>query len=139
MRKENNRRGEFVDVEVVDGQQRITTLGLLLKALAKNELKYSEEIESLLVKGDDLSLLLLQTNHDITNVFADYLRQGKLPKKDIVRTAADVNLVNAISECEHFVAVASSVNISAVSGDPGAGFVRSADVAGQGPNRGKLT
>jgi uncharacterized protein with ParB-like and HNH nuclease domain len=61
---------EYVGVEVVDGQQRLTTLIILLKALAKalrkSDDKYAGEIDSLLVKGDDLSLLLLQTNHDFT-------------------------------------------------------------------------
>ncbi len=98
---------EYVDVEVVDGQQRLTTIALLLKALAKTLVKsapkYAEEIQSLLVKGDDLCLLLLQTNHDTSYIFADYLRHGKAPKDGSARTAADENLVKAISECEEFV------------------------------------
>jgi uncharacterized protein with ParB-like and HNH nuclease domain len=73
---------EYIDVEVVDGQQRITTLAILLKAiargLAKSENKYKEEIESVLVKGDDLSLLLLRLTMTqvmcslITSVMARY-------------------------------------------------------------------
>jgi uncharacterized protein with ParB-like and HNH nuclease domain len=62
---------QFVEIDVVDGQQRLTTLTILLKAISKalnrsdkTEEKRADEIESLLVKGDDLSLLLLQTNHD---------------------------------------------------------------------------
>jgi hypothetical protein len=98
---------EYVDIEVVDGQQRLTTLTILLravaKALSKAETKYSQEIQSLLVKGDDLSLLLLQTNHDMSNVFIDYFRKGKLHQKESAQTAADVNLVEAIAECEAFV------------------------------------
>ncbi len=56
---------EFVDIEVVDGQQRLTTLTILLKAISTRwrtaDPKHADEIDSLLVKGDDLSLLLLQT------------------------------------------------------------------------------
>jgi hypothetical protein len=98
---------EYVGIEVVDGQQRLTTLTVLLKSLAKalseSESKYSKEIESLLVKGDDLSLLLLQTNHDTSHIFVDYLRHGKVPKEGIAMTTADRNLVDAIAECEAFV------------------------------------
>ena len=97
---------EYVDVEIVDGQQRLTTLIVLLKALAKalknNDGKYAAEIESLLVKGDDLSLLLLQTNHDSTHTFIDYLRHGTVPGGQAT-TAADQNVADAISECEEFV------------------------------------
>lgn len=97
---------EYVDVEVVDGQQRLTTLIILLKALAKalkgSGEKYSGEIDSLLVKGDDLSLLLLQTNHDSTHAFIDYLRYGTVPS-DKATTAADQNIAAAIAECEEFV------------------------------------
>jgi uncharacterized protein with ParB-like and HNH nuclease domain len=51
---------EFLEIEVVDGQQRLTTLTILLKALSKqmkaDDARRSEEIDSLLVKGDDLAL-----------------------------------------------------------------------------------
>ena len=97
---------EYVGVEVVDGQQRLTTLIILLKALAKalrkSDDKYAGEIDSLLVKGDDLSLLLLQTNHDFTHTFIDYLRYGTIPT-DKATTAADQNIAEAIAECEEFV------------------------------------
>jgi uncharacterized protein with ParB-like and HNH nuclease domain len=98
---------EFIDIEVVDGQQRLTTLTILLKAISKGisevEPKRAEEIESLLVKGDDLSLLLLQTNHDSSHIFIDYLRDGTLPGSKPLLTSADHNLVKAIAECEAFV------------------------------------
>src|SRR5439155_8938812 len=46
---------EFFEIEVVDGQQRLTTLTILLKALSKQmkdkEPRRAEEIDSLLVKG----------------------------------------------------------------------------------------
>lgn len=101
---------EFTEIEVVDGQQRLTTLTILLKAISKalnradkNEAKIAKEIDELLVKHDELSLLLLQTNHDSTHIFTDYLRNGVNPTDDRIQTAADQNLVAAIRECEGFV------------------------------------
>jgi len=101
---------QFVEIDVVDGQQRLTTLAILLKAISKalnrsdkTEAKRAEEIDSLLVKGDDLSLLLLQTNHDTSHVFIDYLREGTAPGGNGAATAADQNLSEAIAECEEFV------------------------------------
>jgi hypothetical protein len=72
-------------IEVVDGQQRLTTLAILLKAVrkgmdpeaSKDEAKYAAEIDELLVKGDELSLLLL--NHAPKHTFTDYLRDGVVP------------------------------------------------------------
>ena len=97
-------------VEIVDGQQRITTLILLLKAIGKT-LDSSDQIENivkleikdLLVKLDQASLLLLQTNHDTSGYFADYLRDGIHPMPNTATTLADRELLKAIDECNHFV------------------------------------
>ena len=98
----------FYEVEVVDGQQRLTTLAMLLKAISKvlraNDPKHADEIDSLLVKGDDLSLLLLQTNHDTSQIFVDYLRDGTIPSEKPIKTAADYNLIAGVRDCEQFVA-----------------------------------
>ncbi len=95
---------QFVEIDVVDGQQRLTTLAILLKAISKalnrsdkTEAKRAEEIDALLVKGDDLSLLLLQTNHDSSHVFVDYLREGTAPGDNVAATAVDQNLSEAIA------------------------------------------
>ncbi|MCK1339958.1 DUF262 domain-containing protein [Bradyrhizobium sp. 38] len=99
---------EFTAVEVVDGQQRLTTFVILLKAIEKalgtggDENKIKQELHELLVKSDDHSLALLQTNHDSTHVFVDYIREGII-RKDAGETAADKNLIDAASECESFV------------------------------------
>jgi hypothetical protein len=97
---------EFLEIEIVDGQQRLTTLTILLKALSKKmkvgDPRWAKEIDSLLVKGDDLALLV--TNHDVNHIFADYLREGDIPNTKSVRISADENIVNAIVECEEFVA-----------------------------------
>jgi hypothetical protein len=100
---------EFTTVEIVDGQQRITTLVILLKAIEKaldandrSELRIKREISELLVKDDEHSLVLLQTNHDSSNVFPNYIRKGNV-NRDQANTAADMNVVDATVECEAFV------------------------------------
>ena len=100
---------EYVSVDLVDGQQRITTLIILLKAIEqaldeddKAQARIKEEIAGLLVKTDDYSLLLLQTNHDSSNVFADYIRSGGYaPDSDA--TESERNLIDACIECQGFV------------------------------------
>lgn len=101
---------EFGVVELVDGQQRITTLVILIKAIEKalnvadqTEGKVREDLRRLLVKGDDHNLVLLQTNHDSSDVFASYVKDGVI-RRDAVVTAADENVVNAAVESEAFVA-----------------------------------
>jgi hypothetical protein len=100
---------EYQAVDVVDGQQRLTTLIILMKAIEKAldtkesaEGKIKREIGELLVKGDEHSLVLLQTNHDSSSVFIDYIRQGKI-HEGAPKTAADKNLIDAERECESFV------------------------------------
>lgn len=107
---------EFNVVDLVDGQQRITTLVVLLKAIEKAldprdsaEEKLLNDLRHLLVKGDDHSLVLLQTNHDSSDVFADYVRHGVI-RRDATVTAADANVIDAALECEAFVAKWQSTN-----------------------------
>ena len=97
-------------IEVVDGQQRITTLVLLLKAIFKaldpsdvNEARIRTDIHETLVKPDNASLLLLQTNHDTSRYFEDYITQGKHPAPRTANTLADRHLLTAIRNCETFV------------------------------------
>lgn len=101
---------EFNVVELVDGQQRLTTLVILFKAIEKAFDDDQEagrnirnDLRRMLVKGDDHNLVLLQTNHDSSDVFASYIRNGKI-RKDSAVTAADANVINAAEECEAFVA-----------------------------------
>lgn len=100
---------EFGVIDLVDGQQRVTTLVILLKAIEKAlgdgdkaEAKIKGELADLLVKGDEHNLVLLQTNHDSSDVFTTYVRTGVIKRKAVV-TAADDNLVEAADECEAFV------------------------------------
>ena len=94
-------------IDIVDGQQRLTTLVLLLKAIER-KLECSQpddarDLQRLLVKGDDLTLILLQTNHDSSNYCANYLRYGEAPVVSDAQTLADKALLNAIHECKSFV------------------------------------
>ena len=99
---------QFIDI--VDGQQRITTLILLLKAIAvaientdTADERVSEELNSSLVKDDKATLLLLQTNHDSSDYFANYLIHGTHPSSRSAKTVADQELLAAMEECEQFV------------------------------------
>ena len=101
---------EYQHIDVVDGQQRITTLIILYKAISKeldktddNEKKLKEELEETLVKRDETSVLLLQTNHDISNHFVNYIRNGVYDRPTQATTTADHNLLEAIDDCENFV------------------------------------
>lgn len=107
----------YEDVAVVDGQQRLTTLIVLLKTV---ELKLSSlapgadpeddtaaraatELRSLLVKQGKAREVLLQTNHDNSLLFRRFLQTGEPPKDEELQTAADENLRNACRECAAFV------------------------------------
>jgi hypothetical protein len=101
---------QFTQIEVVDGQQRLTTIAILLKAISKDldrkdsvQSRLAVDLEELLVKRDKTSPLLIQTNQDLSNHFSDYMRTGAHPAATEATTAADRNLLEAIAECETFV------------------------------------
>ena len=93
----------FAEVEIVDGQQRITTLIILLKAIEKAldaaNYEIKKDLQKLFIKNDDYSMILLQTNHDSSQIFSTYLKTGKTQSSKVV-SASDKNIVDAISECE---------------------------------------
>lgn len=95
---------EYIIYDVVDGQQRLTTLILMLKAIHKAlpEDEDRQELGRTLVKSDG-QLLLLQTNNANAQVFASYLREGKHPLEDQVKTHADQRMADAITSVEDFV------------------------------------
>lgn len=101
---------EFHVLEVVDGQQRLTTLIILLNAIklaldesSKAEAKIRHELAELLVKVEGDELLLLQTNHDSSFHFANFLRKGTAPAPDTAKTLADREILEAIEGCNAFV------------------------------------
>src|ERR1039458_7068954 len=101
---------EFHVVEVVDGQQRLTTLIILLNALKlalddknKSETKLADELADLLVKAEGDELLLLQTNHDSSHHFTNYLRKGIAAPSTTGKTLADREILEAIEDCTAFV------------------------------------
>lgn len=93
---------EYQQIDIVDGQQRLTTLVLLLRAISR---QLSEPtLEKLLVKDDAHTLVLLQTNHDYNDHFINYVRYGKRPEVETADTLAERNIIEAIAEVESFVA-----------------------------------
>lgn len=107
--KEEIGADEYSVFHIVDGQQRLTTLIVILKALSKRLLngnsdkkKEANKLNELLVKGDQ-RLILLQTNHDSSFLFRKYLMEGAIPPLKSASTVAERNLVEAFQECEHFV------------------------------------
>src|SRR5258708_35181952 len=94
--------------DVVDGQQRLTTLVVLLKAVQKNltkntQKKQAEKLIAILVK-EKQDLILLQTNHDARETLDAYLRDGELGELEGAKTLHQRELMNAFRECERFVA-----------------------------------
>ena len=97
-------------VDIVDGQQRLTTLVLLYKAVAKAlnrsddiEAAIATEIDSVLLKPDNVCPVLLQTNHDHGSSFLNYLKTGKFKKPSKAKTLAERELLSAMVECKKFV------------------------------------
>lgn len=100
----------FKIYDVVDGQQRVTTLVALLKAISielakgsEEECEEAKELNKLIVKGEDNDLILLQTNHAEAEIFRGYLRSGIIPVKGSVKTLAEKNLYTLFKDCEKFV------------------------------------
>lgn len=97
----------FYIYDVVDGQQRLTTLIILLKAISikltdENQVDEARELDKLLVK-DDARLIILQNNHDNRDILRNYLKNGQKPEANSIKTTADKNISQAIKECGIFV------------------------------------
>ena len=96
---------EYIVHDVVDGQQRLTTLILLLKcleeALPQGSMEKAE-LANTLVKRDG-NLLLLQTNNANAHFFNAFVRDGIVLSKEQIEFKSDLNLLHAIQECRRFV------------------------------------
>jgi len=91
--------------DVVDGQQRLTTLILLLKCIEldlPDETDDRKDLGRILVKRDG-HLILLQTNNVNAHIFNRFIRDGVKPTGAEIQTQSDKNLVGAIKGCEKFV------------------------------------
>jgi hypothetical protein len=96
---------EYGLYDIVDGQQRLTTLILILKCIELalgSDAPASIDLKKMLVKGDE-NLILLQTNNANEHIFSAFLRDGREPTKSDLRTDADRNLAAAIRDCKRFV------------------------------------
>lgn len=91
--------------EIVDGQQRLTTLIILLKcieiALPTDSIE-RRELGSMLVKQDG-QLVLLQTNNANDLIFNRFIRDGISPDPAELQIHADFHLKHAIDQCRSFV------------------------------------
>lgn len=91
--------------DVVDGQQRLTTLILLLKCIELSLEPNSNDRNDLaktLVKRDG-HLILLQTNNANEQNFNHFIREGRAPDTADIQTYSDRNLAAAIRECTDYV------------------------------------
>ena len=87
---------ELARLDVVDGQQRLTTLVILLKAISmflerfggEKELAEAKKLNELLVK-DGGRLIILQTNHISKIMFSAYLTEGTIPSPLELTTLAE--------------------------------------------------
>jgi hypothetical protein len=94
--------------DVVDGQQRLTTLVILLKAIEKNlsenaQKKQADKVEAMLVK-EKKDLILLETNHDARDTLDNYLRRGDIGDVGAAATLHQRELMCGFRESEDFVA-----------------------------------
>lgn len=98
---------KFYIYEVVDGQQRLTTLIILLKAISlrlksENQSNAADKLDQILVK-DGHTHIILQNNHDSSFILSTYLISGGKPAPGSIKTTADSNIAQAIKDCENFV------------------------------------
>ena len=105
-REINGKKYRFVDL--VDGQQRITTLAILLKTIwiLKQELgERDKTIEDLLIKkGSGVTYnVISQGNHKSSTLLSNYIKTGDMKSPATINTIAQKNLKDAFNECYQFI------------------------------------
>lgn len=96
---------QYTIYDLVDGQQRLTTLITLLKTIELALPEDSEdrkELREILVKKDG-QLLLLQSNNTNERIFNNFLRDGTIPNLEELQTTSDRTLRKAFLHCRQHV------------------------------------
>lgn len=95
---------EYRLYDVVDGQQRLTSLIMILKCieLSLEDPDEKADLAKTIVKKDG-NLILLQTNNANEHIFNAFLRDGIKPSTEQVKTRADRAIRDGISQSESFV------------------------------------
>lgn len=95
---------EYRLYDIVDGQQRLTSLILLIKSihLSLDAGEEKDELGKIIVKSDG-NLILLQTNNTNKHIFNKFIRDGEIPNKSDLKTHADRNIYQGIQDCIKFV------------------------------------
>lgn len=96
---------DFSQYDVVDGQQRLTTLIILLKniELVLQKGKDKQDLADILVKQDKSTTPILLVNHDEKRIFKEFIVRGTIPKKRKQEQLSDQMLIDAIYECAEYV------------------------------------
>lgn len=107
-KKEKDGTDELARMQIVDGQQRLTTLIILLKAIqielnnsqVDAEMREADPLQKTIVHGK--RLILLQTNHQSAQMFREYLVSGIIPDPLIQLTVSERDVACAIKECREY-------------------------------------
>lgn len=119
--KKKSGSNTYERMQIVDGQQRLTTLIILLKAIQidlsnsslQSDLAEAEELQKILVRGQ--RLVLLQTNHQSARMFRSYLISSSIPDIMQQETVAERDVAQAIKECQEFIIQTKNSGTSVVS------------------------
>jgi hypothetical protein len=92
--------------DIVDGQQRLTTLILMLKCIELDLPDGDDKLElaRIMVKRDG-HLILLQTNNLNQHIFNRFIREGTYPRPQEIQNHSDQNLADAITDCQRFLGI----------------------------------